>query len=181
MLYNPLAKCLWPGQSRPDINTAVTCFLAPAGFIYALSFGFTFQQAFEKHRGVLQKVSTSDSFDWCDAFGFFRSLTSSACSTNSQRWPQKWIFRRRVTSERFCAASRPKLCSWRWSFKRGKSAHSSRGRRRISTVKCSYTFTALSQNCRVLVYKLVIVLYVHVSQVYEQNCSRINTSFYLAI
>ena len=47
-------------MQRPDINTAVTCFLAPAGLIYALSFGFTFQQVLEKHKRVLNKVMTRD-------------------------------------------------------------------------------------------------------------------------
>ena len=57
MLYQPITSCLWPGSGvRPDVNTAITCFLAPAGLIYALSFGFTFQQVLEKHRGVLAKV-----------------------------------------------------------------------------------------------------------------------------
>ena len=62
MLYSPMASCLWPGQARPDINTAVTCFLAPAGLIYALSFGFTFQQVLDKHRGVLAKVNKLPTF-----------------------------------------------------------------------------------------------------------------------
>ena len=56
VLYQTMVSCLWPVTGRPDINTAITCFLAPAGLVYALSFGFTFQQALEKHRSVLGKV-----------------------------------------------------------------------------------------------------------------------------
>ena len=51
-------NCMWPLKNRPDINTAVTCFLAPAGLVYALSFGFTFQQVLEKHRHILKKITT---------------------------------------------------------------------------------------------------------------------------
>ena len=74
MLYNPITTCLWPGQTRPDINTAVTCFLAPAGFIYALSFGFTFQQVFEKHRGVLHKVFCITLFMTCLCVDFLHYI-----------------------------------------------------------------------------------------------------------
>lgn len=56
LVYQPLASCLWPATAKPDINTAITCFLSPAGLVYALSFGFTFQMVLEKHRRVLKKV-----------------------------------------------------------------------------------------------------------------------------
>ena len=58
LIYVPLVDFMWPGRGRqPSINTAVTCFLAPAGLVYALSFGFVFQQTLIKHKEVLEKVS----------------------------------------------------------------------------------------------------------------------------
>lgn len=57
LIYDPLVDYLWPGRGRqPRINTSVTCFLAPAGLVYALSFGFVFQQTLIKHKEVLEKV-----------------------------------------------------------------------------------------------------------------------------
>ncbi len=55
--HDAMFSCIWPHRERPDINTGVTCFLAPAGFIYALSFGFTFQQTMEKNRAIMTKVT----------------------------------------------------------------------------------------------------------------------------
>ena len=57
LLYHPTVSCFWPGKSAPDINTAVTCFLAPAGLVYALSFGFLFQAVYGKHHGILIKLT----------------------------------------------------------------------------------------------------------------------------
>ena len=57
-LYRPFATLFWPNFAvPPDINEAIACFLAPAGLVYATSFGFAFQQALSKQREVLQKVS----------------------------------------------------------------------------------------------------------------------------
>ena len=59
-LFEPLVGCLWPnnsGQRPASINAAITCFLSPAGLVYALSFGFTFQQALEKNSSTLRKVN----------------------------------------------------------------------------------------------------------------------------
>ena len=57
-LYQPFTKLFWPNRAAaPDINEAIACFLAPAGLVYATSFGFAFQQALSKQREVLQKVS----------------------------------------------------------------------------------------------------------------------------
>ena len=53
-----IIKCMWPHlAARPNINSAVTCFLVPAGLVYALSFGFMFQQCMEKQRIILLKVT----------------------------------------------------------------------------------------------------------------------------
>ena len=45
MLCYPLMSCLWPTVvGKPNINVAITCFLAPAGMVYALTFGFMYHQ-----------------------------------------------------------------------------------------------------------------------------------------
>ena len=59
-LYIPLVGIFWPTETYatpPNINEAIACFLAPAGLVYATSFGFAFQQALYKQREILQKVS----------------------------------------------------------------------------------------------------------------------------
>lgn len=38
-------------------KTAIACFLAPAGLVYATSFGFAFQQALSKQGEVLRKIT----------------------------------------------------------------------------------------------------------------------------
>jgi hypothetical protein len=47
-MFDPLRKMLWPekqyGPVMPNINDAISCYLAPAGLVYATSFGFAFQQ-----------------------------------------------------------------------------------------------------------------------------------------
>ncbi|CAD5124049.1 DgyrCDS12355 [Dimorphilus gyrociliatus] len=59
-LYQPLIDIFWPKSSfatPPDINEAIACFLAPAGLVYATSFGFAFQQALGKQGEVLRKIT----------------------------------------------------------------------------------------------------------------------------
>ena len=56
LFTQPIMACLWPTIERPDINTCISCYLAPAGLVYALSFGFMFQQALEKHNSSVDKV-----------------------------------------------------------------------------------------------------------------------------
>jgi hypothetical protein len=46
-LHSPLVEFFWPVEKfskPPNINEPITCFLAPAGMVYAVSFGFAFQQ-----------------------------------------------------------------------------------------------------------------------------------------
>ncbi|XP_033729314.1 immunoglobulin A1 protease autotransporter-like, partial [Pecten maximus] len=60
-LYEPFTTFLWPPdeyETPPDINDAIACFLAPAGLVYATSFGFAFQQALNKQRDILDKLTT---------------------------------------------------------------------------------------------------------------------------
>ncbi|CAD5124050.1 DgyrCDS12356 [Dimorphilus gyrociliatus] len=56
-IYTPMIDCLWPEVKKPDINTGISCFLAPAGLVYALSFGFMFQQTYGKQTEILTKVT----------------------------------------------------------------------------------------------------------------------------
>lgn len=58
-LYVPFVNFLWPPEefaTVPDINDAIACFLAPAGLVYATSFGFAFQQALSKQHHIMEKV-----------------------------------------------------------------------------------------------------------------------------
>ena len=57
--YSPyLVQCMWPHLAvKPNINSAVTCFLVPAGLVYALTFGFMFQMCMEKQQAILNKVT----------------------------------------------------------------------------------------------------------------------------
>ena len=59
-LYLPLVNLFWPPDKYivpPNINEAIACFLAPAGLVYATSFGFAFQQALSKQQEVMQKIT----------------------------------------------------------------------------------------------------------------------------
>ena len=59
-LYEPLVTFFWPPykfRTPPDINEAIACFLAPAGLVYATSFGFAFQQALTKQQTILNKMT----------------------------------------------------------------------------------------------------------------------------
>ena len=52
-----IISCIWPHRGRPQMNTAVTCFLAPLGLVFALSFSFVFQQVLEKHNAVYDSIA----------------------------------------------------------------------------------------------------------------------------
>ncbi|XP_070564769.1 uncharacterized protein [Ptychodera flava] len=60
-IYGPLTRFFWPASQYPNgmppINEAIACFLAPAGLVYAVTFGFTFQSAVEKQKALLNNVS----------------------------------------------------------------------------------------------------------------------------
>ncbi|XP_067664660.1 uncharacterized protein [Haliotis asinina] len=59
-LYEPFTLFLWPKDqyaTPPDINDAIACFLAPAGLVYATSFGFAFQSALNKQHEILTKMT----------------------------------------------------------------------------------------------------------------------------
>ncbi|XP_064619606.1 uncharacterized protein LOC135483036, partial [Lineus longissimus] len=59
-LYNPLVTIFWPFPkftAQPNINDAIACFLAPAGLVYATSFGFAFQSALAKQSEIVRKLS----------------------------------------------------------------------------------------------------------------------------
>lgn len=81
-LYVPLVNFLWPPEefaAAPDINDAVACFLAPAGLVYATSFGFAFQQALSKQHHILEKVTSEISM--VDQIATFSTKMTLSCSS----------------------------------------------------------------------------------------------------
>ncbi|XP_033120186.1 uncharacterized protein LOC117119461 [Anneissia japonica] len=62
-IRSPLIAMFWgDSNSMPNINDAIACFLAPAGLVYAVSFGFTFQSVLEKQKVILDAVSLEIGF-----------------------------------------------------------------------------------------------------------------------
>ncbi|XP_030855025.1 uncharacterized protein LOC105441005 [Strongylocentrotus purpuratus] len=61
LLRAPLIAAFWP-NGLPNINDGVACFMAPAGLVYAVTFGFTFQSVLDKQRGITTTVSTEVGF-----------------------------------------------------------------------------------------------------------------------
>ena len=47
-----ISEFFWPNTTQPAVNEAVACFLAPSGMVYAVSFGFAFQQVLDKLNGI---------------------------------------------------------------------------------------------------------------------------------
>ncbi|XP_063401589.1 uncharacterized protein LOC134685611 [Mytilus trossulus] len=65
LMYHSTTEFFWSlteFPTMPNINQCVSCFLTPAGLVYALSFGFAFQQALAKQNDVLNKMTTEISF-----------------------------------------------------------------------------------------------------------------------
>lgn len=56
-VYKPVANFLWPNRTQPAINEAIACFLAPAGMVYAVSFGFAFQQVLQKQLDTTARLN----------------------------------------------------------------------------------------------------------------------------
>ena len=58
LLYNPLISFFWDGSSAvPNVNDAILCYLTPAGFIYAVAFGFAYQEAVSKQQAIRDLAS----------------------------------------------------------------------------------------------------------------------------
>lgn len=55
--YTPISNFLWPNRTQPTINGAIACFLAPAGMVYAVSFGFAFQQVLQKQIDITTRLN----------------------------------------------------------------------------------------------------------------------------
>ena len=58
-LYEPLVTLFWPKSHfdvPPKINDVIACFLTPAGLVYAIAFGFAFQEAQTKQQLMTQSV-----------------------------------------------------------------------------------------------------------------------------
>ena len=58
-LHDPILALMWPPDiiaQPPNINDVITCFLTPAGLIYAIAFGFCLQEAVGKQRAVADAI-----------------------------------------------------------------------------------------------------------------------------
>ncbi|XP_060081913.1 uncharacterized protein LOC132561167 [Ylistrum balloti] len=63
--YYEIIEFFWSTDDYPvlpNINQCVACFLTPAGLVYAISFGFAFQQAINKQCDILEKMTTEISY-----------------------------------------------------------------------------------------------------------------------
>ncbi|XP_022097094.1 LOW QUALITY PROTEIN: uncharacterized protein LOC110982762 [Acanthaster planci] len=60
-IYTPVTQFFWPAdrfpRGQPNINEVIACFLAPAGLVYATSFGFSYQSAMSKQRSLISIIS----------------------------------------------------------------------------------------------------------------------------
>ena len=60
-LYTPLTRYFWPVEFYPDgppnVNDVISCFLTPAGLVYAIAFGFAFQEAVGKQDGLTNRFA----------------------------------------------------------------------------------------------------------------------------
>ena len=58
--FIPLVTSLWPPDQHPvipNVNKAIACFLMPSGLIYAISFGFAYQEAVRAHHATMDGIS----------------------------------------------------------------------------------------------------------------------------
>lgn len=65
LFYFQIIEWFWSLEdypTLPNINQGVSCFLTPAGLVYAISFGFAFQQAINKQSEILEKMTTEISY-----------------------------------------------------------------------------------------------------------------------
>ncbi|XP_069114229.1 uncharacterized protein [Argopecten irradians] len=60
LLYSPMVRAIWPPDIydvTPNINEAIACFLVPSGMVYAVSFGFAFQQVLDKQTDIMKNIT----------------------------------------------------------------------------------------------------------------------------
>ncbi|XP_048754735.2 uncharacterized protein LOC125665868 [Ostrea edulis] len=65
IFYHSTTEFFWPKEKYPQLpnnNQCVSCFLTPAGLVYAISFGFAFSSALNKQSDILNKVTEEISF-----------------------------------------------------------------------------------------------------------------------
>ena len=94
-MYEPLVDVFWPASdgfdSQPDINEAIACFLAPAGLVYATSFGFAFQQALSKQIEVMTRVAHE--------IGLLDQIATLTSKLDMANWRQRSEIYRAVKAE----------------------------------------------------------------------------------
>ncbi|XP_062567442.1 uncharacterized protein LOC134229690 [Saccostrea cucullata] len=82
LFYHSTTEFFWPKDKYPQLpnnNQCVSCFLTPAGLVYAISFGFAFSSALGKQSDILTKVTEEISF-----IDQAATLTSKLKLTNSK-------------------------------------------------------------------------------------------------
>lgn len=60
-LYKPMINLFWPPEiypTPPAINGVIGSFLTPAGLVYAIAFGFAFQEAMSKQNLITTKLAS---------------------------------------------------------------------------------------------------------------------------
>ena len=61
LMYGPLVRFFWPvslyPNGPPNVNDVISCFLTPAGLVYAIAFGFAFQEALGKQDGLTNRFA----------------------------------------------------------------------------------------------------------------------------
>ncbi|XP_052683716.1 uncharacterized protein LOC128164042 isoform X1 [Crassostrea angulata] len=65
LFYHSTTEFFWPKETFPELpnnNQCISCFLTPAGLVYAISFGFAFSSALGKQSEILSKVTEEISF-----------------------------------------------------------------------------------------------------------------------
>ena len=65
-LYKPIARAFWSIDefpSPPNINDSIGCFLIPAGMVHAITFGFAFEEVYQKHAEIDKRVHMETSLN----------------------------------------------------------------------------------------------------------------------
>ena len=59
--HGPVVEFFWPYvefEAAPNINDALACYLVPAGLVYAIAFGFAYQEAISKQNRLVEKLTS---------------------------------------------------------------------------------------------------------------------------
>ncbi len=59
--HGPIVEFMWPYaefMTAPNINDALACYLVPAGLVYAIAFGFAYQEAISNQNRLVEKLTS---------------------------------------------------------------------------------------------------------------------------